>query len=65
MPAVGAATREANRSYREVLRSNPRVAGLLQGDLLGNVGTGMILVRHAMTTGSMVAAPLGLTLADP
>ena len=44
MPGAGAATREANRSYREVLRSNPRVAGLLLGDLLANVGTGMLLV---------------------
>jgi MFS family permease len=44
MPGAGAATREANLSYREVLRSNPRVAGLLLGDLLANVGTGMILV---------------------
>jgi hypothetical protein len=42
MPA--AATRQANQSYREVLRSNRRVAGLLLGDLLANVGTGMILV---------------------
>jgi hypothetical protein len=37
MPGAGPAT-------REVLRSNPRVAGLLLGDLLANVGTGMILV---------------------
>jgi MFS family permease len=41
---AAAATREANLSYREVLRSNPRVAGLLLSDLLANVGTGMILV---------------------
>lgn len=44
MPGAGVATCEASRSYREVLRSNPRVAGLLLGDLLANVGTGMILV---------------------
>jgi hypothetical protein len=44
MPGAAAATREASLSYREVLRSNPRVAGLLLGDLLANVGTGMILV---------------------
>ena len=38
-----AATHEANRSYRDVLR-NRHVAGLLLGDLLANVGTGMIIV---------------------
>jgi MFS family permease len=40
----GAATGEVNRSYREVLCSNPRLTGLLLGDLLPNVGTGMLLV---------------------
>jgi hypothetical protein len=41
MPA--AATLEANQSYRDVLR-NRRVAGLLLGDLLANIGTGMLIV---------------------
>lgn len=44
MPGASEATREANLSYREVLRSNPRVAGLLLGDLPANVGTGTLLV---------------------
>lgn len=43
------ATREANKSYREVLRDR-RVAGLLLGDLLANVGTGMILVAMPVQT---------------
>src|SRR4029450_1705900 len=47
MPAP--ATREANLSYREALR-NRRVAGLLLGDLLANVGTGMILVAMPVQT---------------
>jgi hypothetical protein len=38
-----AATHQADRSYREVL-GNRHVAGLLPGDLLANVGTGMLLV---------------------
>lgn len=47
MPAT--ATRAANQSYRDVLR-NRRVAGLLLGDLLANVGTGMILVAMPVQT---------------
>jgi MFS family permease len=43
------ATREVNQSYREVLR-NRRVAGLLLGDLLANIGTGMILVAMPVQT---------------
>lgn len=43
------ATREANQSYREVL-GNRRVAGLLLGDLLANIGTGMILVAMPVQT---------------
>lgn len=39
----------ANRSYREVLRDR-RVAGLLLGDLLANVGTGMIIVAMPVQT---------------
>ena len=39
----------ANRSYREVLR-NRRVAGLLLGDLVANVGTGMIIVAMPVQT---------------
>ena len=44
-----AATHEANRSYRDVLR-NRHVAGLLLGDLLANVGTGMIIVAMPVQT---------------
>src|SRR3712207_4460384 len=43
------ATLEANQSYRQVLRDR-RVAGLLLGDLLANVGTGMILVAMPVQT---------------
>lgn len=43
------ATRAADQSYREVLR-NRRVAGLLLGDLLASVGTGMILVAMPVQT---------------
>jgi len=43
------ATPEVNKSYREVLRDR-RVAGLLLGDLLANVGTGMILVAMPVQT---------------
>jgi MFS family permease len=39
----------ANRSYREVLRDR-RIAGLLAGDLLANVGTGMIIVAMPVQT---------------
>lgn len=38
-----------NLSYRDVLR-NRRVAGLLLGDLLANVGTGMIIVAMPVQT---------------
>jgi MFS family permease len=70
VPGAGPATREANRSYREVLRSNPRVAGLLLGDLLANVGTGMILVAMPVQTlsihGSVPAAiAIGMVEAAP
>jgi predicted MFS family arabinose efflux permease len=44
-----AATIEANQSYREVLRDR-RIALLLLGDLLANVGTGMILVAMPVQT---------------
>lgn len=44
-----ASPREANQSYREVLR-NRRVAGLLVGDLVANAGTGMILVAMPVQT---------------
>lgn len=43
------ATRAANQSYRKVLR-NRRLAGLLLGDLLASVGTGMILVAMPVQT---------------
>jgi MFS family permease len=50
-----AATLDANQSYREVLRDR-RVAGLLVGDLLANVGTGMILVAMPVQTLSIHGA---------
>jgi MFS family permease len=63
------ATPEANRSYREVLR-NRQVAGLLLGDLLANVGTGMIIVAMPVQTlsihGSVPRAiAIGLVEAAP
>jgi MFS family permease len=63
------ATREANRSYREVLR-NRQVAGLLLGDLLANVGTGMIIVAMPVQTLSIhgsvpKAIAIGLVEAAP
>src|SRR5262245_34926018 len=42
-------SRADNQSYRQVLR-NRRVAGLLLGDLLANIGTGMILVAMPVQT---------------
>ncbi|MEV4362487.1 MFS transporter [Nonomuraea sp. NPDC049625] len=39
----------SNRSYRDVLRDK-RVAGLLLGDLLANISTGMILVAMPVQT---------------
>ena len=64
-----AATPEANRSYREVLRSR-QVAGLLLGDLLANVGTGMIIVAMPVQTLSIhgsvpKAIAIGLVEAAP
>jgi MFS family permease len=58
-----------NQSYREVLR-NRRVAGLLFGDLLANVGTGMIIVAMPVQTlaihGSVPPAiAIGLVEAAP
>jgi MFS family permease len=63
------ATRDANQSYREVLR-NRRVAGLLLGDLLANIGTGMILVAMPVQTLSIhgdvpKAIAIGLVEAAP
>src|SRR5262245_22616140 len=63
------ATSAANRSYREVLR-NRHVAGLLLGDLLSNVGTGMIIVAMPVQTlaihGSVPQAiAIGLVEAAP
>jgi MFS family permease len=63
------ATREANRSYREVLH-NRQVAGLLLGDLLANVGTGMIIVAMPVQTLSIhgtvpKAIAIGLVEAAP
>jgi MFS family permease len=64
-----AATHKANRSYREVLR-NRHVAGLLLGDLLANVGTGMIIVALPVQTLSIhgnvpKAIAIGLVEAAP
>ncbi|MEV6032794.1 MFS transporter [Nonomuraea sp. NPDC052116] len=42
-------TNRSNRSYRDVLRDK-RVAGLLLGDLLANISTGMILVAMPVQT---------------
>jgi len=58
-----------NQSYRDVLR-NRRVAGLLIGDLLANVGTGMIIVATPVQTlaihGSVPPAiAIGLVEAAP
>ena len=60
---------EANRSYRDVLR-NRHVAGLLLGDLLANVGTGMIIVAMPVQTLSIhgnvpKAIAIGLVEAAP
>ncbi|GAB3764961.1 hypothetical protein GCM10028864_59300 [Microlunatus parietis] len=59
----------ANLSYREVLRDR-RVAGLLLGDLLAGVGTGMIIVAMPIQTlaihGSLPRAiAIGLVEAAP
>jgi MFS family permease len=67
MSAAG--TQENNRSYRDVLR-NREIAGLLLGDLLANVGTGMIIVAMPVQTlsihGSVPAAiAIGLVEAAP
>jgi len=58
-----------NRSYREVLRDR-HVAGLLLGDLLANVGTGMIIVAMPVQTLSLhggvpKAIAIGLVEAAP
>jgi MFS family permease len=63
------ATRESNRSYREVLH-NRQVAGLLLGDLLAGVGTGMIIVAMPVQTLSIhgsvpKAIAIGLVEAAP
>lgn len=42
-------TTAVNRTYREVLRDR-QVAGLLLGDLLANVGTGMLIVAMPVQT---------------
>ena len=64
-----AATHGANRSDRDVLR-NRRVAGLLLGDLLANVGTGMLIVAMPVQTLSIhgnvpKAIAIGLVEAAP
>lgn len=62
-------TPSTNRSYREALRDR-RVAGLLAGDLLANVGTGMIIVAMPVQTLSIhgdvpAAIAIGLVEAAP
>src|SRR5215467_1836104 len=64
-----AAVHEANRSYRDVLRDR-HVAGLLLGDLLASVGTGMIIVAMPVQTLSIhgtvpKAIAIGLVEAAP
>ncbi|MEV4317063.1 MFS transporter [Actinocrispum sp. NPDC049592] len=59
----------ANQSYREVLRDR-RVAGLLLGDLLANIGTGMLIVAMPIQTLSIhgtvpKAIAIGLVEAAP
>jgi MFS family permease len=58
-----------NQSYRDVLR-NRQVAGLLAGDVLANVGTGMIIVAMPVQTLSIhgsvpKAIAIGLVEAAP
>lgn len=58
-----------HRSYRDVLRDR-RVAGLLAGDLVANVGTGMLVVAMPVETlrirGSLPAAlAIGMVAAAP
>ena len=60
---------EANQSYREVLRDR-HVAGLLLGDLLSNVGAGMLIVAMPVQTLSIhgdvpKAIAIGLVEAAP
>ncbi|MFI7133275.1 hypothetical protein ACIBQ1_46905 [Nonomuraea sp. NPDC050153] len=47
--SAGTSSATPNRSYRDVLRDK-RVAGLLLGDLLANIGTGMIIVAMPVQT---------------
>ena len=63
------ASHAANRSYRDVLR-NRRVAGLLLGDLLSDIGTGMLIVAMPVQTLSIhgnvpKAIAIGLVEAAP
>ncbi|MQY10464.1 hypothetical protein SRB5_05720 [Streptomyces sp. RB5] len=50
MTATTVTESAANRSYRVVLRRNPRLACLLLGDLLANAGTGMLIVAMPVQT---------------
>jgi MFS family permease len=66
---MSAAANDANRSYREVLRDR-HVAGLLLGDLVANVGTGVIIVAMPVQTLSIhgdvpKAVAIGLVEAAP
>jgi hypothetical protein len=66
---LSAEATQDNRSYRDVL-GNRRVAGLLLGDLLANVGTGMIIVAMPVQTlsihgGVPKAIAIGIVEAAP
>jgi MFS family permease len=66
---LSTATREANRTYRQVLRDR-QVAGLLLGDLFANVGAGMLIVAMPVQTlsihgGVPAAVAIGLVDAAP
>ena len=66
---MSAEATQDNQSYRDVLR-NRRVAGLLLGDLLANVGTGMIIVAMPVQTlsihgGVPKAIAIGMVEAAP
>jgi MFS family permease len=66
---LSAEATQDNRSYRDVLR-NRRMAGLLLGDLLANVGTGMIIVAMPVQTlsihgGVPKAIAIGMVEAAP
>lgn len=67
--AFSSAAEETNLSYREVLRDR-RLAGLLAGDLVASIGTGMLIVAMPVETLSIhgdvpQAVAIGLVEAAP